>query len=105
VNHNQLRRVHNEATIQEGTNRVRAQAIERILGMGAKADNVMISVQCECSSLDCKAVISLPLVHYQSILAEDGAYAVLLGHNQSDIEDVRHTFDDFLVVSKHEQNA
>ncbi len=89
MDHERKERVaHNESAARELNDK---------LGMG--------TFLCECSDLDCTAVVRMPRELYDSIRSDSMLFFARPGHEQPEAEDVVKRHDAFVVVRKHDDVA
>jgi len=79
---------------------------ERIAGMAdehaqALRDRRDIGFMCECSNADCTLRLPLTLAEYEGVRSDPTQFAVALGHELPEIEEVVFVGDDYQVVRKH----
>lgn len=55
---------------------------------------------CECLNADCTATIEMPYDEYERIRAKGNRFFVILGHEDSAVEDVVETTPRYVVVEK-----
>ena len=60
---------------------------------------------CECSDAQCTEVVELTLAEYESIRTHGERFAVLVGHEATDLERVVERNDRFAVVEKFGEGA
>ena len=60
---------------------------------------------CECSNLDCDAVVSVDLLRYERVRSDARLFLVVPGHEIPDAEDVVDTGRGWTVVRKHDDVA
>jgi hypothetical protein len=60
----------------------------------------VLNLICECGRADCTDHLELPRARYEAIRADPLAFAVVPGHEQTDVEDVIDRRPGFTVVRK-----
>ena len=60
---------------------------------------------CECGNPECEATVRLELATYEAIRQDSQLFVTLPGHDVPDVEDVLRTYDNYIVVRKHEDVA
>jgi hypothetical protein len=60
-----------------------------------------MEIMCECGELSCAQMISLSIADYERVRADSALFAVVPGHELTDVEDVVQEQDGFNVVRKH----
>jgi hypothetical protein len=86
----------NEAFFREVNERVRG-VNEVFSDLTGKGDFV-----CECGDSGCVEGITLTMDEYREVRSEPELFAIALGHELTDVEDVVRTNDRFTVVRKRE---
>ena len=86
----------NEAFFREVNERVRG-VNEVFSDLTGKGDFV-----CECGDAGCVEGITLTMDEYREVRSEPELFAIALGHELTDVEDVVRTNDRFTVVRKRE---
>ena len=82
------------------------QVNERIEEVNEKLDSDGLSdFLCECGDDDCTMPISLTLAEYEAVRSVPTHFAIALGHEVIDVEDVISTGDRYSVVEKHAGEA
>jgi hypothetical protein len=81
-------------SLNEATFRTINEAIER------RTDRDPITFVCECARLGCNELLELTGVEYQQVRAHPRRFAVLVGHELPDVEDVIARHELHLVVEK-----
>jgi hypothetical protein len=92
----------NEALFREVNERI-AEVAEEFLEIGAR--DTPVEFNCECGAPDCTEQISLTIVEYEALRAEPTRFAVVPGHEVSDIERVVDRRPEYLVVEKSDDDA
>jgi ADP-ribose pyrophosphatase YjhB (NUDIX family) len=85
-----LRRTRNEIIIQRENGRLKDLAAG-VLDTNAR-EVLPLSFDCECSSLTCKDLIAIPADEYTKIHDHPGWFAIIPGHEHTDIERVVDSF-------------
>jgi hypothetical protein len=86
----------NESFFREVNERVR-DVNEAFSGLTGRGDFV-----CECGDGGCVEGITLTMDEYHEVRSEPELFAIALGHELTDVEDVVRTNDRFTVVRKRE---
>jgi hypothetical protein len=81
-------------SLNEATFRTINDAIER------RTDRDPITFVCECARLGCNELLQLTGLEYQEVRAHPRRFAVLVGHELPDVEDVVARHELHLVVEK-----
>jgi hypothetical protein len=81
-------------SLNEATFRTINDAIER------RADRDPITFVCECARVGCNELLQLTGVEYQEVRAHPRRFAVVIGHELPDVEDVVARHELHLVVEK-----
>ena len=79
---------------------------ERIAGMAAEhaqalRDRRDVGFMCECSNVDCTLRLPLTPAEYERVRSDPTQFAVALGHELPEIEEVVFVGDAYQVVRKH----
>ena len=85
----------NEAIFREVNERV--EEINRTFSTLTESMEIM----CECGSVRCAQMISIPAADYQRMRSDSALFAVVPGHAIPDVEDVVERHEGFEVVRKH----
>jgi hypothetical protein len=64
-----------------------------------------LSVVCECGDEDCTVGIQLSAAEYEAVRAVETHFVVIRGHERTEIEDVVHASESWLVVRKRGEAA
>ena len=86
----------NEAFFREVNERVR-EVNETFSTLTGTGDFV-----CECGEAACVERVRVPMDEYQRIRSDSALFAIVPGHEKSDVEDVVEANGDYSVVRKHE---
>jgi hypothetical protein len=78
---------------------------ERVEEVVQPGENEEIDFLCECGDGECVAKISLTRVEYERIRADAAQFAVAIGHEIPEVEDVVARTDRFLAVRKHPEES
>ena len=82
------------------------QVNERIEEVNEKLDSEGLSdFLCECGDDDCTTPISLTLAEYEDVRSVPTHFAIALGHEVVDVEEVISTGDRYAVVEKYAGEA
>jgi hypothetical protein len=65
------------------------------------ADGSRTDFLCECGDAECTQAMTLGLDEYEALRSESNRFAVLPGHELTDVEEVVERHDGYLVVRKH----
>jgi hypothetical protein len=60
-----------------------------------------IEIVCECGTLDCLEHLRLSLEEYEGLRADATTFAVRVGHEIPDVEEVVTRSEEYVVVRKH----
>ncbi len=55
---------------------------------------------CECGNADCTQQVTMSLAEYERLRSDPQTFAVVAGHEASDVEDIVETRERYLVVRK-----
>jgi len=72
--------------------------------ISAKADELAVErvpFLCECSDARCTDIISLSLTEYRAAKTQPGAFMLVPGHEDANVERVVRDGDEFVLVEKH----
>jgi hypothetical protein len=89
------RLAHNEARFREINERV-----ERDLSAVLPSEDELLNFVCECGQRQCTDTIRLSLSEYESVRADATRFAVVPGHEITDVEDVVERTDRYAVIRK-----
>ena len=74
--------------------------------IGAAADSIghdgAVPFLCECSDLRCTQIIHLSLESYRAAKADGGAFMLLPGHDDENVERIVSEGDGFVLVKKNQ---
>jgi hypothetical protein len=77
---------------------------ERIEEVGKRLqvlpDDHSLDFRCECGRSDCDAMVSMTVGEYEHVREENDRFAVVLGHEDEQIERVVERADGYLIVDK-----
>lgn len=94
-----------ERAVRIAENEARFRAINQRLAEDVEplvSEGELLGFVCECGRQDCTEQLRLTLREYQDVRADPIQFAVLPGHEISDVEDVLSRGERFVVVRKHE---
>jgi hypothetical protein len=91
----QVRVARNEALFRD-TN----EAIER--GQWRDSPAKLVRFRCECARLDCNEAVLLTVAEYEQVRSSPRRFALLPGHELTEVERVVEEFDRFVVVEKQD---
>lgn len=63
-------------------------------------DGEPVAFVCECGLADCERTVALTLDEFRAVHADPVRFAILDGHELTDVEDVVESHERFLVVRK-----
>ena len=92
----------NEALYREVNERV-AEVAERFVEVETRVNRVHFN--CECGDAGCTEQIDMTLSEYEGIRAEPTRFAVVIGHELPEIEQVVARHQAYLVVEKQHPEA
>ena len=72
-------------------------------GHRSHAPDERVAFLCECGALGCNELIQLTLSDYEEVRADSHRFALVPGHELTDVETVVEQRDGYVVVVKHEQ--
>jgi hypothetical protein len=78
---------------------------ERVEEVVQPGKNEEIDFLCECGDSECVEKISLARSEYERVRADAAQFAIAVGHEILDIEDVVTRTDRFLAVRKHSEES
>ena len=92
----------NEALFREVNERV-VEVATHFIEVEAKGEAVEFT--CECGGRDCAEPITMTVAEYEAIRADPTRFAVLLGHELPEVEEVVERHSTYVVVEKREADA
>jgi hypothetical protein len=92
---NQGRRALNEAVFRQVN-----ESIETLQHTVALDEHQPLNIVCECDRLECVERLSVQVEAYERVRSESTLFLVRPGHEDTSIEDVIDSSDEYLVVRK-----
>ena len=90
----EARQARNEALFREVN--------QRIAELSANLGADELPILCECATLGCQTMISVPSAEYHRVRGNPRMFFIFPGHDVSEIEDVVERHDAYQVVEKHD---
>src|SRR5919202_1118769 len=84
----------NEARFRDINERLRGD-LQPVTG-----DGEAVRFVCECGNASCREGVAVPLSEYRAVRLHPRRFAVVPGHEITDVEDVVERYDDYLVIEK-----
>jgi hypothetical protein len=99
-----MRRVSGESQERIARNEATFRRVNENIERGRDADDdaTLIGFVCECGSADCARLIELTPREYEAIRADPRRFAIVQGHEFTDVENVVETYERYAVVRKLE---
>lgn len=81
-------------------NIVRVENLSRVLDQAKISHDVLVNLECECSTLDCGQTIVIILDDYHRMTRKENAFVVIPSHLDPDIETATMDGGDYLIIAK-----